>query len=365
MSSIGSINSNNSWSIFHTSPISRYRQKKNIDLEIYRKRFQRSELISFIKSNRDLLTAISKDEDLIDMLRARKISTRADLIDIIVKGALKRLGPDSPIKRKFLEENIDFAKLIALNVGDLADILKEDKTLADIIANKNSVEKSAIINHVIKKVTSYLGSSSPVTERFLADHPDAAIHLLLNPALMDRVKSDQTVAERFVARAEDNLSTYRNEIAARARDLINMPGTFTTEFFTKNQAFAKLVVASALNGEPVKLPFYLKANPDLTLRIFSSPSIIKEYETSLAKNKLPSDFPLRDGLLSENRPIVSAIIGSDKFVEGLKRDKSLFTRLFSRDIYSMPLDERVMKIISTNYQPVTSARSGNSVDIYV
>ena len=365
MSSIGSISSSNQWSFLYGSSISKGKQKKNIDLHVYRERFRRSELMAFIKGNRDLLNVIGKDDKLMDILKSRKVATRDDLMDIIITGALKRLGPHSPIKRKFLKENPDFAKLVALNVGDLADILKEDKSLAEVIANKNSFEKSAVIDHVIKKVTSYLGSSSPVTSQFLSDHPEAAIHLLLNPSTMANIKNDSTAAERFVAQAEDNLSTYQSEIATKAKDLINMPGTFTTDFFNKNQAFARLVVASALNGESVKLPFYLKANPDLTLRIFSSPSIIDKYETKLAANKLPADFPLDSNFLSANKAIVSAIIGSDKFVKGLEKDKSTLSQLFGPEGFSVKIEGDVMKVLSSNYQPSISAQPGKSIDIYI
>ena len=312
-----------------------------------------------MEANRDLLNFIERYDHLKTILASKEIKGREDLVDVIVSGALEKIGSDSPIKESDLREDPTLAMFIAGNIGGLADILKSDRGLAQAIVNRDRVEESTIINHVVRKVADYLGASSPITEDFLLDHPEATIHLLLNPYTLSRVKEDQALARKFVAEAGSEAATYDTEIAQKAKELVGMPTLFSTTFFERNKAFARMVVASALNGEPLKLPSFIKTNPDLTSRYFSEKELIEAYETKIAQERFPSNFPLDGEFFARNRSIVIAVIGSDRFVENLKGSEKELKDLFRSD--RLEIGKDLFKILMEGWQKSPSG----IINIYI
>ncbi len=294
----------------------------------YSQKISRSNLLVFVESNKDLLRFIDRYSELKALLVGRDVAKREDLVEVIAERAAERLGEGSPITKDLLKDDPTLAMFIAGNIGGLARILRSDRTLAQAIATGQRPEEGAVITHIVKKVSSLAGRDSPLTEDFLQDHPEAAIYLLLHPYTLSTLKEDQTLARRFVAEAGRNAPTYNREIAKKAKELVDMPTLFSTTFFERNQAFARMVVASALNGEPLKLPSFIRTNPELTSRHFSQKDLIEAYERRIAQERFPPDFPLDGGFFARNRSLVIAVIGSDEFVENLKGSEALLKDLF-------------------------------------
>ncbi len=324
--------------------------KQYSNLRSYNDRIVASDRRNFIKANGDLIDFINQDSDLKAILQERKVSERDDLKDVIVSGALEKLDSGSPVTRKFLEENFNFAKFVSINMGNIADALNNDAELAKTIVKDGDFVGGALLNHIADKVASSLGSTSPITGKFLNAHPEAAIHLLESPYDLSRVKTDRVAAKRFVDEIGRNSAAYNSEIAAKAKDLLKMPTHFSTDFLEKDARFAQLVVASELSGEDLKLAGYLRANTDLSLRDFSTSDLVEAYQADLAENRFQGDFPLVRGFFLKNKAIAAAVVASDKLVSNLKKEGSMLENFFGPRRSSTDAAKEGGDIVAKTYQ---------------
>jgi len=224
----------------------------------------------------------------------------------------------------------------------------------------------------VNRVASQLKSDSPVTRNFLTAHPEAAIHLAQNPYELSEIRNDRGTAERFIAEIGTRSNTYNSEIFDKAEDLIDLPYLFSSTFLERHKEFAQAVVASALNGEDIKLPFFLHNNSDLIVDeisiSISTSELIHAYQVSLAVNKLPSDFPLDKNFLSKNKAITTAIVGSEEFLSNLKKAKEPLNKLFGAGRTASGVDTKIINIVSRVFQPSVSRSNSQTsstiIDIF-
>ncbi len=332
-------------------------------LSVYKDRIISSDKGNFISSNRDLINVISGNDELSSILNSKTVTGRDDLKDVIVSGALDRLDSSSPIKRSFLEDNFDFAEFIALNIGSIADILNDNKDLAETIVDKGDAAQGIIFSQLTDKVESVLGTNPYITSDFIDAHPEAGIYLLEHRDILKQVKDDRTKAKTFVDEIGSNSDTYNNEIASIAKSLIDMPSKFDTTFLQDNQEFAQMVVASELGDESLKLASYIKSNPDITLDDFTTSDIVNAYQADLAVGRFEEEFPLAGNFLTRNMSIATAIIGSEEFASNLNNESQRIEEFFGPRRSQVKLDKNTIDTVNNIYNSIFETHSLPSINI--
>ncbi len=188
----------------------------------------------------------------------------------------------------------------------------------------------------------------------------------MHPSTLSRIKTDPAEARTFINELSRNTDSYNSEIASKAKELLDMPHVFTTEFLENETKFSQVVVASSLNGDALKLPDYIQVNPDLTLDDFTTSGLIEAYQVTLAMSMFPDDFPLDKGFFSKNKSITSAVILSEEFVSNLKKDTAELEKFFGSGRFTVNFSKNFMKTISGIYNSPFQSHElkAVSVDLY-
>jgi hypothetical protein len=267
---------------------------------------------------------------------------KRDIEKEIVSKALDRLEFASPISRDFLEKNLDIAKVIALDIGNISDVLNKNDDLAKAMNMGGLYGEDIIRERAAQKAASMFHHRSKVTETFLRENPIAAIYLIQNPDIARELDNSNSKATDFVNTFTTLENQLKPSIVSQALSLLSGTG-ITQDFLENNMEFAEVIVADELANDGPSLAGYLRNRSDLTRIIgriengevymdssgMDLSELIAAQQSKLAVEKLPSDFPLDEDFFRNNVGLAFLVNQSEEFSKALADSEELVVRFIN------------------------------------
>ena len=137
------------------------------------------ETASFLGRNPALRELIDSDPELRRGLSRDLADGDINVETVIANAASRRLGANSPIDREFLSAHTDQALFIALNIGGIADILRQDDDLARTFTmSARAAGEYAVRRRTAAKAADLFDEGSKITQELLEKNPRTAMYLL-------------------------------------------------------------------------------------------------------------------------------------------------------------------------------------------
>jgi len=296
----------------------------------------------FLLDNYNLVEQLSSDPELLDSLLNSPSVNKRDIEKEIVSKALDRLEFASPISRDFLEKNLDIAKVIALDIGNISDVLNKNDDLAKAMNMGGLYGEDIIRERAAQKAASMFHHRSKVTETFLRENPIAAIYLIQNPDIARELDNSNSKATDFVNTFTTLENQLKPSIVSQALSLLSGTG-ITQDFLENNMEFAEVIVADELANDGPSLAGYLRNRSDLTRIIgriengevymdssgMNLSELIAAQQSKLAVEKLPSDFPLDEDFFRNNVGLAFLVNQSEEFSKALADSEELVVRFIN------------------------------------
>lgn len=294
---------------------------------------------NFLLDNYNLVEQLSSDPELLNSLVNDSNLYKRDIEKEIVSKALDRLKFASPISKDFLEKNLDIAKFIALDIGNISDVLNKNDDLAKAISIGGLYGEDIIRERAAQKAASMFHHKSKVTETFLRENTIAAIYLIQNPDIARELNNSNSEATDFVNTFTTLENQLKPSIVSEALSLLSGTG-ITRDFLENNMGFTEVIVADELVNNGPSIAGYLKNRGDLTRIIgriqngevvmdssgMNLSELIAAHQSKLAVEKLPEDFPLDEDFFRNNVGLAFIVNQSEEFSKALVDSKELVVR---------------------------------------
>ena len=282
---------------------------------------------SFLGRNPGLIQVINADPRLREGLARDLADGDIDAGAAIARAASRRLGANSPITREFLTTHTDQALFIALNIGGIADILREDRELARTFTmSGRTAGEYAVRKRVAQEAASLFDEGSKITQELLEKNPRTAMYLLMNPDRARSLNRNSQEAAEFVSRISAFEEGLEQTIVAKAAAVMSNRAVFNREFMEANPRFAEFVVGDFLTSENESLAAFLNNRVALTSANPNVARIVAERQARVAANRLPTDFPLDEGFFLDNPGIAALVNASGTFASALVAERPTIER---------------------------------------
>ena len=282
---------------------------------------------SFLGRNPALIKLVHADPELREAFGQDLADGDIDVETAIARAASRRLGANSPINREFLTTHTDEALVIALNVGGIADILREDDELAGTFTRSaRAAGEYAVTKRVAAEAAGLFDEGSKITQELLDKNPRTAMHLLMNPQRARSLNRDKREAAEFVSHMSAFEEGLEGTIVNKAVSIMSNRAVFNQAFMAKNPGFAEFVVGDYLTAEGESLAAFLNNRISSTSQNPNVGRIVAERQARVASNRMPAGFPLDEGFFLDNPGIAALVNASDTFASALSAERSTIER---------------------------------------
>jgi hypothetical protein len=282
---------------------------------------------SFVGRNPSFINLVNADPELREAFGADLADGDIDVETAIGRAASRRLGADSPISREFLTTHTDQAFFIALNVGGIADILREDDELARrFTMSARAAGEYAVNKRVAQKAAALFDDGSKITQELLEDNPRTAMHLLMNPQRVRSLNRNKNDAAELVAQISGLEQGLEQTMVNKAVSILSNRAVFDRDFMEQNPRFAEFVVGDYLTSEGESLAAFLNNRISRTSQNPNVGRIVGERQARVAANRMPGGFPLDESFFLNNPGIAALVNASDSFASALSAEGSTIGR---------------------------------------
>ena len=304
---------------------------------------------SFLGRNPSLIGLVNADPKLREAFGEDLADGDIDVETAIARAASRRLGAGSPISREFLTTHTDQAFFIALNVGGIADILREDDELARrFTMSARASGEYAVNKRVAQKAAALFDEGSKVTQELLEKNPRTAMHLLMNPKRVRSLTRNKNDVAEFVAQISSLEQGLERTIVNKAVSILSNRAVFDQDFMEKNPRFAEFVVGDYLTSEGESLAAFLNNRISRTSQNPNVGRIVAERQARVAANRMPGGFPLDEGFFLNNPGIAALVNASDTFASALSAEGSTIGR-FMGGVNGNGMVQRALRAFEAGY----------------
>jgi len=290
-----------------------------------------TELVALFKDSPDLLLALEQDTQDGGLNVAHAIASSARL----------RLGAGSPITVEHLEERPQQAMFVALNIGDAADLLRDNEDLARAFTKgPGNAWEDVVRSRVAEQAAGLFDPGSPLDQEFLRSHPRTAIYLMEHPGRVRSLNRNSSAAREFVHTAGAIEARLEQYVTERATSLLSNRVTFSESRIETTPGFAELLVGDYLTREDGSLVAYINNTVSETPMQMSFGRVLAEQHARAAAERVSGGNLFDVDFFKDNPGIASLAIASDRFVEGLSRDRQMVERFIH-----LPFTESVPRYI--------------------
>jgi hypothetical protein len=287
----------------------------------------------FISNNRDLLSVIDQSSEAQDFLKKTNVSTRQDLIGIIVKTAHSLLKGDAATK---LDENILrdkplVASLLVLNTGGFRDLLNNDSDAVNQLVDGPTAQDS--FDSLAKQVQNLFSDSSALNDsNFLKNNPRISAFLLTQPdtvRFLTTTNDAQANAQSFKDRANSDAfkAVFDNFIQSFAAATVKS-GTYDSTFFSGNLNVADFVSSGQfLTGIPSP-SIFLNDHPEyglsnkVTQDKFNFSALVNDVTAFQAANLLGGGHPLSYNTLKTYSGLARLVVNNEDLRNSFRSTES-------------------------------------------
>jgi len=288
-------------------------------------RLLEAQSLYFLFSNPSLLDLIGTDSAMRDLLAGRTVPDPARYREEIVEEALEKLDDHSPrAKQAFMEDPVK-ARMVALNVSGIAEVLKESHFLKDVFLSGDV--RSAVVEELARKVESYFPAGSPVSEFFLKENPVMAAYLLDNAELRSSLAASNEAAQEFV----NNWLPYKEDaiesVARRAGGLLSASSFFTDGEIDSNPLFAALILGAESPELSPTLADSVNSDRTSVDSDIDYVELLGSHRAAQARSYFEASEVFTEEFFADHPGIAMASVYSASFRQALRDSEEIFREL--------------------------------------
>jgi hypothetical protein len=294
-----------------------------------------------LKQHPEISELLAENSDLRARYNQQKWDSDYELNAQIAAFARQRLEDSTYLNDLYLQDNPEEAKLIALNIGESANVLNQNPELrSGLIDEVEESYSQDIHDEIASKVASQLDKETELDADFFRQHPEAAFYLEKRPGLIERFNQIPQEAQNFKRFYHAVNEPVEEDIEKFARNSLSGLGLFTEQYLEQNPQFA----------QDVAIDQSLKSGNSLANSTISDNSL-KDKDTSLgqiyiahlarqAGEALGEAYPLNRNFFLQHPQLSYVVQKSSTLAQCLKEASAEIARFFPvpSGKYAQPLN---------------------------
>lgn len=193
----------------------------------------------YLKQHPEVGDLLAEDEKLRERYFCESLDSDYQLEEQISGLARQRLDSYSPLNDRYLDNNPDEARLIALNVGGTADTINSEPEIAESLTEETREGYSDDIrSELADNAASKFNPETGLDHEFFRENPEAAAYLNKRPGLIERFNQRPSDAENFKRFYQQLKGAPENEAMNHAETALSGQGEFVGRYLEDDRELA-------------------------------------------------------------------------------------------------------------------------------
>lgn len=268
-----------------------------------------------LKQSKELTDLLLDDEDL------REAFIRGDYQQVserLAHAAKEKLSWSPEITEEFLQQHPEQALIIAADLGDIVEMLKDPEKAESLTGNVRTRLEDEIYDRLSGEVAQMMKDSSQLDETFFRLHPQAALYLIEHPEERRRLDGNEDAQKEFIR----HVTEYEKLIdpVTEAQALAGQNPTLEEDFWQDNPGLALALCAERAVGGEHSLQSSALNYPDAPHAGGSPEELINRNQAFRASQILGDGSPVDFDYLRKNPHLSRFITENPDFAVSLNRD---------------------------------------------
>jgi hypothetical protein len=279
----------------------------------------------YLTQNESVLRVILSNPTLRELVASGASAGGGEFRDRIVREAMEKMDDHSALARQALEDDPVKARMIALNVSGVAELLKKDEMLREAFLTGDV--RQALTRKLASRVVESFHAGSPISFSFLVRHPEHAAYLLANSNLRETLAASDDAAREFTNSARQFADAASSWAARQGGGLLSATSFFTEGEVWSNPRLLALLVGAETSGEEQTLADTINADRPAVDGSIDYSELFVDYHAARARSYFAASGVFTEEFFSEHPGIAVAATISAAFRNVLSASEILFDEL--------------------------------------